>query len=93
MKKEMPILKGKYAIPGLGGTWNSEWLIRVNKHQQDYKQRITLPVLSIGYKSPLQRTACTIGTKGEICWSVISLRCGNYGYNRGKIKTNSKLPQ
>jgi hypothetical protein len=94
MKKEMPILKGKYAIPGLGGTWNSKWLIRVYKHQQDYKQRITLPVLSIGYKKPFTAyNMCTTGTKGEIWWSVISLRCGNYGYNRGKIKTNSKLPQ
>lgn len=94
MKKEMTILKGKYAIPGLGGTWNSEWLIRVNKHQQGYKQRITLPVLSIGYKKPFTAyNMCTTGTKGEIWWSVISLRSGNYGYNQGKIKTNSKLPQ
>jgi hypothetical protein len=29
MKIEMQMLKRKYAIPGLDGTWNSEWLIRV----------------------------------------------------------------
>ncbi len=93
MKKEMPILKGKYAMPGSGGgSWNSEWLIRVNKHQQGYKQRITLPVLSIGYKSPLQQRTCTADTKGKF---------GGLSFHYDAVitvtieenKTHSKLPQ